>query len=159
MELTKVLDGFAVNDTLVIKAQVQVIKCVVPCRWILWMMMAMGYRDHVDRPFRCLDPHYRQELVRVYLSNVEGVCRRFIEQRREGLSSLKGHAEEFRAFWTSLNRERKKSIVVETEDVILKGLVKRFFNEKEVTSTLVMDAIFCGCKQIEEKSRRWLEVC
>ena len=29
MELSKVLDGFTVADTLVIKAQVQVIRCVV----------------------------------------------------------------------------------------------------------------------------------
>lgn len=33
------------------------------------------------------------------------------------------------------------------------GLVKQFFNEKEVTSTLVMDALFSGCKQVEEASR------
>ena len=31
--------------------------------------------------------------------------------------------------------------------------MKRFFNEKEVTSTLVMDALFSGCKQVEEASR------
>ena len=36
---------------------------------------------------------------------------------------------------------------------VLQGLVKRFFNEKEVTSTLVMDALFSGCKQLEEMSR------
>ena len=53
MELTKVLDGFTVADTLVINAQVQVI------------------HEKVARPFRCLDPQYRRELVRVYLTNVE----------------------------------------------------------------------------------------
>lgn len=53
MELTKVLDGFNVADTLVIKAQVQVI------------------HEKISRPFRCLDPQYRRELVRVYLTNVE----------------------------------------------------------------------------------------
>ena len=31
--------------------------------------------------------------------------------------------------------------------------MKRFFNEKEVTSTLVMDALVSGVKQIEESSR------
>ena len=31
--------------------------------------------------------------------------------------------------------------------------MKRFFNEKEVTSTLVMDALFSGCKQMEESTR------
>jgi len=53
MELGKVLDGFTVSDTLVIKAQVQVI------------------HEKIARPFRCLDPQYRRELVRVYLTNVE----------------------------------------------------------------------------------------
>lgn len=38
-------------------------------------------------------------------------------------------------------------------DGAAQGLVKRFFNEKEVTSTLVMDALFSGCKQVEEASR------
>lgn len=33
--------------------------------------------------------------------------------------------------------------------------MKRFFNEKEVTSTLVMDALFSGCKQLEELGRRF----
>jgi hypothetical protein len=32
-------------------------------------------------------------------------------------------------------------------------VVKRFFNEKEVTSTLVMDALVSGVKQIEESTR------
>lgn len=27
--------------------------------------------------------------------------------------------------------------------------MKQFFNEKEVTSTLVMDALYCGCRQLE----------
>ena len=31
--------------------------------------------------------------------------------------------------------------------------MKRFFNEKEVTSTLVMDALFSGCKQLEAAGR------
>jgi hypothetical protein len=33
---------------------------------------------------------------------------------------------------------------------LLQGIVKQFFNEKEVTSTLVMDALFSGCRQAEE---------
>ena len=37
--------------------------------------------------------------------------------------------------------------------VCTQGVVKRFFNEKEVTSTLVMDALVSGVKQIEEISR------
>ena len=37
--------------------------------------------------------------------------------------------------------------------ICAQGVVKRFFNEKEVTSTLVMDALFSGCKQLEEAGR------
>jgi len=40
-----------------------------------------------------------------------------------------------------------------TVRVHTQGVVKRFFNEKEVTSTLVMDALVSGVKQIEEISR------
>ena len=36
------------------------------------------------------------------------------------------------------------------------GIVKRFFNEKEVTSTLVMDAIYSGCCAMEEQTRQWI---
>ena len=43
-------------------------------------------------------------------------------------------------------------------DLRSQGLVKQFFNEKEVTSTLVMDALYSGCKQIEEHSRQYMEV-
>jgi hypothetical protein len=68
MELNKVHDGFTVANTLVIKAQVQVI-----------------HEKH-HRPFRCLDSQYRRELVRVYLSNVEGICRRFLEEAARAAS-------------------------------------------------------------------------
>lgn len=37
--------------------------------------------------------------------------------------------------------------------MILKAVVKRFFNEKEVTSTLVMDALYSGCKALDYRSR------
>ena len=45
-------------------------------------------REKADRPFRCLDCQYRRELVRVYLTNVEQICRRFVEERRSKLGKL-----------------------------------------------------------------------
>jgi hypothetical protein len=41
----------------------------------------------------------------------------------------------------------------------MQAVVKQFFNEKEVTSTLVMDALYSGCKQIDEDTRAYLQVC
>ncbi|KAA6428269.1 MAG: hypothetical protein FRX49_01865 [Trebouxia sp. A1-2] len=135
MELSKVLEGFTVANTLVIKAQVQVI------------------RDRPSLPFRCLDPQYRRELVRVYLTNVEGICRRFVDEKRESLLHMKETTASFKAYWASQTANDKKALVQHKGSDMLKGLVKRFFNEKEVTSTLVMDALFSGCKQVEEASR------
>ena len=40
-------------------------------------------------------------------------------------------------------------LATERADALMKGLVKRFFNEKEVTSTLVMDALYCGCRALD----------
>lgn len=51
-------------------------------------MLCVALREAVGRPFRCLDSQYRRELVRVYLTNVEGICRRFVEEKREKLSKL-----------------------------------------------------------------------
>lgn len=41
----------------------------------------------------------------------------------------------------------------EKTDTILKVLVKHFFIEKEVTSTLVMDSLYTGLKALEYKSK------
>merc|ERR1719263_2185397 len=135
MELSKVLDGFTVSDTLVIKAQVQVI------------------RDRINRPFRCLDPQYRRELVRVYLTNVEGICRRFVEEHRERLARLRDDMDSFRGFWEGLPAHSRALLSNEQADVVFKAIVKRFFNEKEVTSTLVMDALHAGCRTLDVENQ------
>lgn len=110
-------------------------------------------RDRPSRPFRCLDAQYRRELVRVYLTNVESICRRFCDERRTRLGWLRSEGPAFRAWWRGLGQHRQAQLTQAKGDPILKGLVKQFFNEKEVTSTLVMDALFCGCKQLEKLSR------
>lgn len=134
MELTKMSDGFIDADTLIIKAQVQVI------------------RERADRPFRCLDCQYRRELVRVYLTNVEQICRRFVEERRSKLGKLiedKARWSSFRAFWLGIDQNARRRMSTEKTDVILKVVVKHFFIEKEVTSTLVMDSLYSGLKALE----------
>ncbi|CAH9136282.1 unnamed protein product [Cuscuta epithymum] len=134
MELSKVLDGFIDADTLIIKAQVQVL------------------RERADRPFRCLDRLYRRELVRVYLTNVEQICRRYVEEQRSKLGKLiedKSRWSGFCAFWLGMEQSSKRHMSKEKTDVILKVLVKHFFVEKEVTSTLVMDSLYSGLRALE----------
>ncbi|XP_073139797.1 TNF receptor-associated factor homolog 1b-like isoform X2 [Henckelia pumila] len=138
MELSKVMDGFIDADTLIIKAQVQVI------------------RERADRPFRCLDCQYRRELVRVYLTNVEQICRRFVEERRGKLEKLiedKARWASFRAFWLAMDQGSRRRMSREKTDSILKVLVKHFFIEKEVTSTLVMDSLYSGLKALEGQTK------
>lgn len=138
MELSKVFDGFIDADTLIIKAQVQVI------------------REKADRPFRCLDSQYRRELVRVYLTNVEQICRRFVEDRRAKLGELiedKPRWSSFHAFWLGIDQNARRRMSKEKMHVILKVVVKHFFIEKEVTSTLVMDSLYSGLKALEGQSK------
>lgn len=138
MELSKVLEGFIDSDTLIIKAQVQVI------------------REKADRPFRCLDCQYRRELVRVYLTNVEQICRRFVEERRGKLGKLiedKARWTSFCAFWLGIDQNAKRRMSREKTDAILKVVVKNFFIEKEVTSTLVMDSLYSGLKALEGQTK------
>uniref|UniRef100_A0ACD5XRA2 Uncharacterized protein n=1 Tax=Avena sativa TaxID=4498 RepID=A0ACD5XRA2_AVESA len=138
MELSKLHDGFVVEDVLTIKAQVQVI------------------REKADRPFRCLDGQYRRELVRVYLSNVEQICRRFIDERRSKLCRLiedRLRWSSFNAFWLGMDPSVRQHMTREKTDTILKVLVKHFFIEKEVTSTLVMDSLHSGLKALEYQSK------
>ncbi|XP_057783281.1 TNF receptor-associated factor homolog 1a-like isoform X2 [Salvia miltiorrhiza] len=138
MELSKVLDGFIDADTLIIKAQVQVI------------------RERADRPFRCLDCQYRRELVRVYLTNVEQICRRFVEERRAKLGKLledKARWSSFCAFWLGMDQSSRRRMSREKSESILKVVVKHFFIEKEVTSTLVMDSLYSGLKALEGQNK------
>ncbi|GMP56112.1 hypothetical protein CsSME_00020704 [Camellia sinensis var. sinensis] len=138
MELSKVLDGFNDADTLIIKAQVQVI------------------RERADRPFRCLDCQYRRELVRVYLTNVEQICRCFVEERRSKLGKLiedKARWSSFCAFWVGIDQNARLCMSREKTDAILGVVVKNFFIEKEVTSTLVMDSLYSGLKALEGQTK------
>ena len=68
-------------------------------------------RDRPSLPFRCLDPQYRRELVRVYLTNVEGICRRFVDEKRESLLRIKETAASFKAYWASQTPNDKKALV------------------------------------------------
>jgi hypothetical protein len=156
----------------------------------------------------------------VYLTNVETLARKFVEEKREALVHLRDDSSGFRMFWASLDPKKRKELATASGETILKvnsqalqachmrshvmnvlvrvllhscfsgvlvpvavrqhghrtslrdahvllgsrggeglhvalqGIVKRFFNEKEVTSTLVMDALFSGAKQLEETSRQ-----
>jgi hypothetical protein len=78
------------------------------------------HRDKPSRPFRCLDPQYRRELVRVYLTNVESICRRFCDDKRGKLAWLKEEEEGFAAWWRSLGRQQQRELVSDRGDTILK---------------------------------------
>lgn len=138
MELNKVMDGFVADDTLTIKAQVQVI------------------REKAHRPFRCLDCQYRRELIRVYLSAVEKTCAEFVNERRQKLQTLIGDRAKwssFHAFWLGIDPNTRRHMSRDRTDAVLKVAVKHFFIEKEVLSTLVMDSLYSGLRALESQSK------
>ncbi|WVZ68625.1 hypothetical protein U9M48_017544 [Paspalum notatum var. saurae] len=158
MELSKIQDGFLVDDVLEIIAQVQVISShqLITKQFITVISCVFGYwREKADRPFRCLDRPYRRELIRVYMTNIEQICRRFVQERRRKLIRLiddETRWSSFRAFWFAIDPTTKHRMSREKSDIILKIVVKHFFAEKDVTSTLVMDALYTGLKAIEGRS-------
>lgn len=82
----------------------------------------------------------------------QGICRRFLDEKREKLMTMRSDQEQWsnlRQFWNSRQGRERAELTMEKADVLLKGIVKRFFNEKEVTSTLVMDALYCGCRALD----------
>ncbi|ONK59662.1 uncharacterized protein A4U43_C08F8990, partial [Asparagus officinalis] len=138
MELNKIADGFVDDDTLTIKAQVQVI------------------REKAHRPFRCLDHQYRRELIRIYMTAVEQTCARFVDDRRRKLQTLIGDKTKwssFHAFWFGIDQDTRRHMSKDKTDAILKVVVKHFFIEKEVASTLVMDSLYSGLRALESQSK------
>ncbi|CAM8980307.1 unnamed protein product [Rhodiola kirilowii] len=134
MELPKVLDEFLDNDTLIVKAQVQVI------------------REKANGPFRCLDLQYKRELARVYLAQVEQIFRRFVEERREKLVKLienKARWSSFCSFWQQIDLSTRKWMSSENRDIILGRILKQFFVGNEVTSILVLDSLYFGMKALQ----------
>ena len=45
--------------------------------------------------------------MRVYLTNVEGICRRFVEEKREQLLQLKKSMGAFQIFWDSQTSQQR----------------------------------------------------
>ncbi|CAM0144650.1 unnamed protein product [Urochloa decumbens] len=135
IELSRLPDGFLVDDVLTISAQVQVI------------------RERVDRPFRCLDEPYRRELSRVYLTNVETIVQQFIDERKRKIrKSIDDERiwSRLSAFWLGTDPSTRQQLTRENTDTILRLLVKYFFVEKEVTSTLLMDSLYAGLKVMKQ---------
>ncbi|PHT45285.1 MATH domain-containing protein [Capsicum baccatum] len=54
----------------------------------------------------------------------------------------------FYAFWLGIDQNSRRHMSREKSDWILKMVVKSFFIEKEVTSTLVMDSLYSGLKAL-----------
>lgn len=73
-------------------------------------------------PFRCLDAQYRRELVRVYLTNVETICRKFVDEKRESLALLREDSKGFRQFLASLDPARKRNLASEKGETVMKVL-------------------------------------
>lgn len=59
----------------------------------------------------------------------------------------------FSAFWLAMDPSVRRHMTREKTDTILKVLVKHFFIEKEVTSTLVIDSLYSGLKALEYQSK------
>nr|GEW71311.1 hypothetical protein [Tanacetum cinerariifolium] len=83
---------------------------------------------------------YKRELVMVYLSNVEQICKRFVKEKRGSLGKLIEDKTKWSKFWVEGGGETSfcRFISKEKSNSILKLAMKQFFVEKEVAFSLVM---------------------
>jgi hypothetical protein len=58
----------------------------------------------------------------------------------------------FSGFWLAMDPSVRRHMTREKTETILKVVVKQFFIEKEVTSTLVFDSLYSGLKALEYQS-------
>ena len=58
--------------------------------------------------------------MRVYLTYVEGICRSFVEEKREQLGVLAAHADAFEAHWLACSPTQRAELASERAGVILK---------------------------------------
>ncbi|KAL9275216.1 TNF receptor-associated factor homolog 1b-like protein [Drosera capensis] len=140
LELSKLSQGFVdkMDDTLTIKAQIQVI------------------REKADRPFRCLACQYKREVLRIYLTNVAQICRKFVKESRLKLGKLledKARWSSFCTFWLGVDQSSKSRLSRENMDMILREIVKRFTIGKEVVATLVMESLYSGLRELEGRGK------
>ena len=104
----------------------------------------------VERARECRLEDVTDRMTSLFAS--QGICRRFLDEKREKLMTMRSDQEQWsnlRQFWNSRQGRERAELTMEKADVLLKGIVKRFFNEKEVTSTLVMDALYSGCRALQ----------
>ncbi|OQU79502.1 hypothetical protein SORBI_3008G152900 [Sorghum bicolor] len=59
----------------------------------------------------------------------------------------------FCGFWLAMDPSVRRHMTREKTETILKNLVKQFFIQKEITSTLVIDSLYSGLKALEYQSR------
>ncbi|KAI8011721.1 hypothetical protein LOK49_LG06G02766 [Camellia lanceoleosa] len=196
MVLSKVLDGFIDADTLIIKAQVQVIRnsyaaenglmffffpksshlaslrprhkhslylaffpLFCPEQQIQSRLCSFIQKEILTLPFYTrhdLKPHFFSAPEPEGLCKFEQICRRFVEERRSKLGKLiedKARWSSFCAFWVGIDQNARRGMSREKTDAILGVVVKNFFIEKEVTSTLVMDSLYSGLKALEGQTK------
>ena len=56
----------------------------------------------------------------MYLSNVETLARKFVEEKHEALAALRADDGGFLAFWASLEPRRRRQMAAVSGEVILK---------------------------------------
>ena len=85
-----------------------------------WSLLSC--RDRPQRPFKCLDAQYRRELLRVYLANVEGIARRFVDEKRGQLQRLIDDARGggFKQFWRRLDATRQRKLSSDSAAAVFK---------------------------------------
>ncbi|GAB2234288.1 hypothetical protein Droror1_Dr00003535 [Drosera rotundifolia] len=127
-----------------------------PMRVSSYVEDELNCKKKADRPFRCLACQYKREVLRIYLTNIEQICRKFVKESRVKLGKLledKARWSSFCTFWLGVDQSSKSRLSKENLDMILREIVKRFTIGKEVVATLVMESLYSGLRELEGRGK------
>ena len=57
----------------------------------------------------------------MYLTNVEALARKFVDEKRDALARLRGDAGGFRAFWGAVDARTRRQLATASGDAVLKA--------------------------------------
>ncbi len=57
----------------------------------------------------------------MYLTNVEALARKFVDEKRETLARLRDDVAGFRAFWSAVDARTRRQLATASGDAVLKA--------------------------------------
>merc|ERR1712224_77968 len=134
LEFSELSEGFITNNSLVVELRLEILQ------------------DNSDPNFLMIDPSYKGELYLVYILALEQLFHHFLNASQNEIKTTRYDFMRYDFWWRNIHSGKKCHILLDRMFPVLTGLFKYFSHDNDVISTLIMDALCHGLKNLEETS-------